>query len=129
MKDHYRTIIILNVLLLVYSLSGVCSKLAAGEAFLSGRFLLFYGIVLFLLAVYAVAWQQIIKRLPLTMAYANKAVSVLWAMVWGIIFFHEEISPGKIIGALLVVGGIVLFAFSDQQEVSKKEEGEEDQCP
>ncbi|MBR6356558.1 MAG: transporter, partial [Lachnospiraceae bacterium] len=75
MKDHYRTIIILNVLLLVYSLSGVCSKLAAGEAFLSGRFLLFYGIVLFLLAVYAVAWQQIIKRLPLTMAYANKAVS------------------------------------------------------
>ena len=124
MKDHYRTIIILNVLLLVYSLSGVCSKLAAGEAFLSGRFLLFYGIVLFLLAVYAVAWQQIIKRLPLTMAYANKAVSVLWAMVWGIFFFQERLTPGKLIGALLVVAGIVLFAFADTAARS----GEEEEC-
>ncbi len=124
MKDHYRTIIILNVLLLVYSLSGVCSKLAAGEAFLSGRFLLFYGIVLFLLAVYAVAWQQIIKRLPLTMAYANKAVSVLWAMVWGIFFFQERLTPGKLIGALLVVAGIVLFAFADTAAQS----GEEEEC-
>jgi len=121
MRKRYRTIILLNVLLLVYSLSGVCSKLAAGEAFLSGRFLLFYGMVLFLMAVYAFAWQQIIKKLPLTMAYANKAVSVLWAMVWGGIFFEEKISLGKGIGAILVVSGIVLFALSDSKEHSEEE--------
>ena len=124
MRKRYRTIILLNVLLLVYSLSGVCSKLAAGEAFLSGRFLLFYGIVLFLMAVYAFAWQQVIKKLPLTMAYANKAVSVLWAMVWGGIFFEEKMSIGKVIGAILVISGIVLFALSD----SKDQSGEEHRC-
>ena len=128
MKSNIRTIIILHIMLFFYSFGGVCSKYAAGEEFLSRRFLLYYGIVLFLLAVYAFAWQQIIKRMPLTLAYANKAVSLLWAMVWGILLFREKITPGKIIGAILVATGIVLFAFSDSRDVLKKENLEAEEC-
>ena len=123
MKSNIRTIIILHIMLFFYSFGGVCSKYAAGEEFLSRRFLLYYGIVLFLLAVYAFAWQQIIKRMPLTLAYANKA-----AMVWGILLFREKITPGKIIGAILVATGIVLFAFSDSRDVLKKENLEAEEC-
>ena len=106
----------LHGLLAVYSTSGIFSKLAAGEPFLSFRFCLFYGGVIFLLGVYAIGWQQIIKRLPLTTAFANKAVTVVWGIVWGAAFFHETITVGKIVGALLVVAGVALFATTDAEK-------------
>ena len=71
-----------------------------------------------LLGLYAIGWQQIIKRLPLTTAFANKAVSIVWGMVWGILIFHEKITVGNIVGAALVISGVVLYAYADD----KKEE-------
>ena len=110
-----RIWVLLHILLAVYALSGVFSKLAAGERVLSCRFCLFYGLLLLLLGVYAIGWQQIIKRMPLTKAFANKAVSVIWACIYGMIFFHETITVGKAVGGLLTIAGVILFAFSDKQ--------------
>lgn len=107
--------IVLHVMLALYSLGSVCSKIAANEEFLSFRFCLFYGLVLVILAVYALGWQQIIKRMPLTAAYANKAISVVWACVYGVIFFDEQITVGKILGGAIVAAGVILFAFSDKE--------------
>ena len=105
--------IVLHVMLAVYALSTVFSKYAAQEEPMSIKFFLFYGLVLLLLALYAIGWQQIIKRLPLTVAYANKAVSVIWGCIYGVIFFSEKITIGKVTGSLLVIAGVILFAFSD----------------
>lgn len=82
---------------------------------MSFQFIVLYGCVILLLGVYAVFWQQIIKNMPLTAAYANRAVTVFWGMVWGMIIFKEKITPGKAAGAALVIAGIVLFAFSDKK--------------
>jgi len=107
------TVILLNVLLLVYSLSGVLSKKAAMTDFLSLQFCLCYGGIIFLLGVYAICWQQIIKILPLTTAFANKAITIIWGILWSYIFFGEKLSVGKGIGAGLVACGIVLYAIVD----------------
>lgn len=112
MKER-KTIFLLHLLLMVYSMSGICSKLAAGEQFLSLRFCFYYAIIILLLGFYAIGWQQIIKRLPLTTAFANKAVTVIWGIIWGALFFREEITVGKLIGAVLVVSGVALFAVAD----------------
>lgn len=104
----------LHILLCVFSLSGLCSKLASGEPFLSLKFCLFYGGVILILGIYAICWQQIIKRMPLSLAYANKAVTVIWGMVWGILFFNEEIKPQKIIGAVIVIAGVVLYSMENR---------------
>lgn len=117
-KEKIKVLFALHLLLMVYSTSGICSKLAAGEAFLSPRFCLYYAIILLLLGVYAIGWQQIIKRLPLTTAFANKAVTVVWGIVWGAAFFQEEITPKKLLGAAFIVIGVILYAGSD---VSSKE--------
>ena len=69
-----------------------------------------------ILAVYALGWQQIIKRLPLTTAFANKAVTVVWGIVCGALFFGEAITPGKLAGAALIIGGVVLFVKADGEE-------------
>lgn len=120
-NDRLKTLFFLHLLLMVYSLSGICSKMAAGTKFLSLPFCLYYGGVILLLGLYAVGWQQIMKRLPLTTAFANKAVTIVWGIVWGALFFHEAITPGKIIGALIVIAGVVLYVTSDNAEGSEAE--------
>ena len=82
-------------MLMVYSMSGIFSKLAAGQPFLSFRFCLYYGVIIALLGLYAIGWQQIIKRMPLTSAYANRAVTVVWGIVWGAVLFGEAITWQK----------------------------------
>lgn len=115
-KNHIKTLIVLHVLLMVNSTSGIFSKLAAGEIPLSWNFCLYYGMIIFLLGVYALGWQQIIKRIPLTYAFANKAVTVVWNIIWGAVFFREVITVEKLIGIALVIMGVVLFALDTQEE-------------
>lgn len=115
MKSKVKTIILLHCILAVYSTSTIFSKLAAGQKFLSIKFCLFYVMIILLLGFYAIGWQQIIKRMPLTAAFANKAVTVVWGIIWGFVFFKEPITKGKVIGAVLVILGIVMYALADKE--------------
>lgn len=121
-KSTWKILLLLHLLLGVYSFSGVFSKKAAGEAFLSFRFCLFYGGIILLLGVYAVFWQQIIKRMPLTTAYANKAVTVIWGLVWSILLFQDRITLKKIIGAAIVMVGIIIYSRESAKEEENKAE-------
>lgn len=114
-KTNARTIVCLHVLLMVFSALGVCSKIAAAQPFLSFKFILFYGIVILNLGIYAICWQQIIKRMPLVVAFANKAVTVVWGIVWGWMFFGEAITAGKIIGAVVIICGILLVVTEKEE--------------
>ena len=104
-----KSLLSLHLLLMIYSLTEIFSKLAAGTSFLSARFCIYYGMVIFILFVYALGWQQIIKRIPLSTAFANKAVTTIWGTIWGVFLFHENFSPGKFVGILVIVVGILLF--------------------
>lgn len=107
-----KTLIFLHLLLLVYSCVGVFSKFAGMQTFLSIPFLICYGVVLLILFVYAIAWQRIIKVMPLTTAFANKAVTVVWGIILGAVIFGEAITFGKILGAVFIILGIVLYTKS-----------------
>ena len=109
MKEKIKIYGVLNLLLLVYSLSGIFSKLASSTIFLSFKFCMFYGLVILSLGIYAIGWQQIIKKLPLMNAFFNKAITIVWGILWGYIFFGETISLFKIIGAILIIIGVILF--------------------
>lgn len=87
--------------------------MAANQKNVTG-FVLWYGGVLGIMAVYAVVWQQILKKLPLTVAYANKPVSLVWGMLWGSFIFHEKITWNMILGALVIFAGIYLVVTSDE---------------
>lgn len=115
-KKPVYTLLALHVLLAMYSLSSICSKLAAGYPFASLGFIACYGAMIAILGVYAIGWQQIIKRLPLTFAYANRAVTIAWGIVWGVLVFHEQIHPLKLLGAFVVLLGVVLFVSDSERE-------------
>ncbi len=109
-----RIFFILHLSLLFSSLGGVASKLAAKSPLLSPRFLFFYGLVLFIMLVYAIIWQQILKYTPLTLAFSNKPVSLVWGMVWGALLFGEEIHMNMVFGALIIFAGIYLVVTCDE---------------
>lgn len=110
----WKLFLLLHISLLCSSLSGVCSKMAANQEFLSISFFFYYGLVLVIMFGYAIAWQQILKRMPLTVAYANKPVSLIWGMVWGALIFKEGITWKMILGAVIIFAGICLVVSEDE---------------
>lgn len=104
----------LHIELLLFSLGGVCTKMASQYDFLSFWFIFFYGLVILNLGVYAIVWQQIIKKLPLNTAYSNKAITIVWGILWGFLFFKEQITWNMIAGALIVIVGVVLVVRADE---------------
>lgn len=122
LRRRARTLLFLHILLLFYASSGVLSKSAALQPVASPAFLALYGGMLAVLFVYAIGWQQVIKRLPLTLAFANKAIDVVWGIVWGVLLFGERLTPGMVAGAVLVMVGIVLFS-TDPADADAREPG------
>ena len=116
-------LIALHVLLLVYSLCGFFSKNASRQPFMSFEFCAFYAGMLAILVVYAIGWQQILKRLPLTVAFANKAITIVWGIVWGAVFFQEAVTPPMVVGAVIVMAGVVLFSIADGEERRDEAQG------
>lgn len=104
----------LHVTFCIYSLVSVFSKLAAGQSKMDAYFWIYYGIVLFLLAIYAILWQQCLKRMSLITAYSNKSVTIVWGLVWGKLLFKETITLSQIIGALII--GIGVWIIVDRKE-------------
>ena len=117
-KNLIKNIIILQIIIAFYTLSSVVSKFASGEDFLTFKFVLFYGIEIVILGVYAIFWQQIIKKFEISVAYANKAMALLWSMLWAIVFFHEEITVKNVIGVVIVIIG-TLIVNSDESNHAK----------
>ncbi len=115
-------LIALHVLLFVFSLSGFFSKNAAAQPFMSVEFVALYAGMLFILGVYAVGWQQILKRLSLTVAFANKAVTIVWGIVWGVLFFGETLTWQMVAGACIVIAGVVLFSIADGEDQREADE-------
>ena len=106
--------IILHIILLIYSFCTVFAKIASGQDFLSLGFFMFYGLELAILVIYALLWQQVLKSIPLTVAFCNKAITIIWGMVWGALIFNETINPFMVIGAIIVLVGIILVVTSHE---------------
>ena len=114
-KTHVNKFVALHGLFCFFSLGGICSKMAAGAPVWSLPFLLYYGAVLMILFVYAIAWQRLIAVVPLSTAFAHRAVTVIWGVIWGMILFGETVRLDQLVGVLLIALGIVLYARADRR--------------
>ena len=113
-KTTWKVILCLHLILFLYSLESVCSKMAAAQEMFSFKFFLFYGLVLFFLFFYALAWQRILKYMPLTVAYANKGITIIWGMIWGAVLFNEAITLKTIIGGAIILAGIFMVVTNNE---------------
>lgn len=103
-----RDLLFLQAIVVLYTLAGVAGKFAARYEFLSGGFILCYGIEILILGMYAILWQQILKRFELSVAYANRSIALIWSLVWAAVIFQERITVWNVVGALIVIAGTVI---------------------
>lgn len=113
-KFDIKTYAVLHAILLLYSFVGVLMKLAFQQTFLSLPFFLLAGAAVGCLGVYALIWQQVLKKLPLTVAFTNKAICIAWGMLWGALFLGDVITWYKIVGSLIVFAGVVLVVSNNE---------------
>ncbi len=111
-----KNIFLLQAIIIIYTVSSVMAKFASASVEEPFRMLIFLGLEFVLLAVYAVFWQQMIKRFDLSVAYANRSMAILWSMIWAVIFFHDEITLRNILGVLIVLVGTVIVNLDARKE-------------
>ena len=104
----WKNILQLQAVVIIYTISSVMAKAAS--------FLLFFGLEFILLGIYALLWQQMIKKFELSVAYANRAMAILWSMIWAVLFFHDRITIRNIVGVAIVLVGIVLVNTDKEAE-------------
>jgi len=117
-KISLKNILVLQAVVIVYTLSSVVAKLATGKELFSFSFFLFYGFEIVILGIYAILWQQMIKRFDLSVAYANRAMAILWSAVWAVVLFRESLGVKQLIGIGFVVLGTVIV----NSDVAKEDE-------
>lgn len=118
-KLTFLNVLAIQAAVIVYTGSGICSKMASshpgsvtlfgitvGGLNITGYLWLFLEVCC--LGAYAVLWQQIIKRFDLSVAYCNRAFAVCWSFLWGVLLFGERVKPLNLVGIAVVLAGILL---------------------
>lgn len=110
--EKTKNYLLLHLNILLFSFTGVFSKAASVQYNQSGLRSIWLYIFLFLMLlncfIYALAWQKIIKRFDLSIAYANKSIYLIWSQVWAVLIFHENLSLQNVIGLLVVFIGVLV---------------------
>jgi len=111
-KSKIYAVLYINFVLL--SLSSVFANIAGQHDFLTLVAITLYVLSFLLLILYAIVWQQVLKRIPLTIAFANRPVTILLGIIWGILLFSEEISIRNIIGIIIAFTGVVIVVKNSE---------------
>lgn len=106
----YSSLVGVNVL---YACVTLFTKYASQQEFGSVAYCFGLAGAIGVMGAYAVCWQQILKRVELSTAYMFKGTSLIFVMLLAWILFSEQITLNNIIGACVIVIGIVLYAKTD----------------
>lgn len=101
---------------LVYASVSLFTKWTSMHAFLSWQYVAGMCGAVGMLGVYAVLWQQVLKRMPVTDAYMFKGLSLVFIMLFSVLIYGEGITWCNAAGALIIIVGITLYAWLDRKE-------------
>lgn len=114
-NKNVKEFILLEFVFLIYSISPLLSKIAIINSQKNLKYLIiFYSLSLIVLFIYAIIWQQVLKKIPLSIAFSHKGTTIAWGMIWSMIVFKEKISVGMIIGSLIIITGIVIMMIGEK---------------
>ena len=105
-KLSFKYIIALQAAVILYTCTDIAAKLASNYPFLSLGFICCYSFEILLLGLYAIFWQQVIKKVDISVAYSNRAAAIFWSTLWAAAIFKEHISLQNIIGIIIIFAGI-----------------------
>ena len=95
---------------LLYACVTLFTKYAAQQEFLSLAYCIGLAGALGVMGLYAICWQQVLRRIELSTAYMFKGTSLIFVMLLAWMIFDETITGMNVIGAAVIILGIVLYA-------------------
>lgn len=105
-----KRLLILHLNILVFSFTGIFSKLCANNIAENGvidmRTWIYAALIFINCGIYAVFWQQNLKHFEVNIAYAHRAVYNIWSLLWSVLIFCETITIGNVVGTALIVAGV-----------------------
>ena len=97
---------------MLYACVGICTKKAALQSPMSWWYWLWFAGAVAVIGIYALLWQQVLKRIELGTAYMFKGTSLIFTMLIAALLFGEAITVPNIIGSVIIIVGIVFLARS-----------------
>jgi len=137
-KLTMKTFIQLHILMVVFAINSLFSRLAASRLDrLEGidfsdpnlwNFLIYLGLSFAFLGIYAIFFQQILKKVKLTVAFANRAIVIVWVLLLNMVLPIPELgeaslSWGKFAGFALILLGIFLITKEDSLPSAQNDKG------
>lgn len=110
MTKSFKTYLALIGVNLIYACTSICTKMASQQEMLSWPYLLWIAGAIGVMGVYALLWQQILARMPISTAYMFKGTSLIFVLMFSALLFGEAITLNNVIGAVIIIIGIILFA-------------------
>lgn len=104
---RYDILIGINI---IYACTAIFTKMASRYGFLSWNYMLWVIGAVLVMGIYAFLWQQVIKRIPLSTAYMFKGTSLIFVLLLSALLFGEQITISNILGSVIIISGIALFA-------------------
>lgn len=106
---RYAFLVLIGVNL-IYACTSIFTKMASYQELLSWPYLFWIAGAIGVMGVYALLWQQVIARMNLSTAYMFKGTSLIFVMLFSALLFGEAITLNNVIGAVIIIIGIILFA-------------------
>lgn len=94
----------------IYACTGICTKMASRHEMFSWPYLLWMAGAVGVMGIYAILWQQIIAKIPISTAYMFKGTGLIFGLLFAYLLFSEQITIYNIIGAATIITGIALFS-------------------
>ena len=95
---------------LIYACTGICTKMASRYEMFSRPYLFWMAGAVGVIVAYAILWQQIITKIPISTAYMFKGTGLIFGLLFSHLLFSEQITVYNIIGAAIIITGIALFS-------------------
>lgn len=115
--ERLKKYIPLHLTIMLFSLTSVFSKAASvyynSQGIRSLMLWLFLFLMLLNCGVYAIAWQKVIRRFDLNVAYANRTVYLVWVQIWAVMIFRENLCASNIVGLLIVIAGVLVVVLHE----------------
>lgn len=112
-KSNVKQTVFLHISILIFSATGIFSKMLASNINENGIFniwtFIFGGLMLINCGLYALFWQQNLRHFEVNVAYAHRAVYNVWSLLWAFFIFSEVITIGNIVGTVLIIAGVLVI--------------------
>lgn len=99
---------------LIYATTSIFTKMASQQDVMSLPYMLWIGGAVCVIGLYALLWQQVIARMPVSTAYMFKGTSLIFVLIFSVLLFNETITISNIIGSVVIIAGILLYARADE---------------